>query len=397
MILLKNCRLIPELTEGYDGELADVLIDEQKILRIAEPGAIEESAGTRVIDIEGSTLLPGFFDLHAHLYLSSFDFQALNERSAVETGFDVYGYARDYLKAGYTTIRDCGCSHNATVALEKARRKGIINVPRVISTGLILTPTENGNSTFKTLYKVADSPEEVRKAAREQFELGNDAIKYMVTGAYFNESGDPGAVIAMEDEVREAVKVAEMKDSYVIAHTHSAEGIKLAIRAGVCTVEHCSFIDDEAIEMLKDNENCYLVATGAIGLDSLDEENELISEDSLDKSKKYEKIERESINKAYRAGLKIGFGSDIDWGAFVRNPGYEFIARTQWYDFEYKDILLQATKYSAEIAKLDDQLGTIKEGKNAELVVIEGKPDEDIYVMKKLPKYVFYHGEVIEN
>lgn len=397
MILLKNCRLIPELTEGYDGQLADVLIDDEKIRKIAAPGTIASESETRVIDIEGNTLLPGFFDLHAHLYLSSFDFQALNGRSPADTAFDVYGYARDYLKAGYTTIRDCGCSHNSTVSLERARRKGLVNVPRLISTGLILTPTENGNSTFEALYKVVDSPEEVRRAAREQFELGNDAIKYMVTGAYFNESGDPGAVIAMEDEVREAVKVAEMKNSYVIAHTHSAEGIKLAIKAGVYTVEHCSFIDDEAIAMLKDNKNCFMVATGAIGLDSLDEENDLISENSLDKSKKFEEIERKSVNKAYQAGLKIGFGSDIDWGAFVKHPGYEFIARTEWYDFDYKDILLQATKYSAEIAKLDDQLGTIKEGKNAELVVVCGKPDEDIYVMKKLPKYVFYNGEIIKN
>ena len=86
--------------------------------------------------------------------------------------------------------------------------------------------------------------------------------------------------------------------------------------------------------MLKDNDNCFMVATGAIGLDSLDEDNELISADSLDKSKKYEAMERQSVNKAYQAGLKIGFGSDIDWGAFVKHPGYEFIARTEWYDFD---------------------------------------------------------------
>ena len=115
--------------------------------------------------------------------------------------------------------------------------------------------------------------------------------------------------------------------------------------------------------MLKDNDNCFMVATGAIGLDSLDEDNELISADSLDKSKKYEAMERQSVNKAYQAGLKIGFGPISTGGAFVKHPGYEFIARTEWYDFDYKDILLQATKYSAEIAKLDDQLGTIKEGK----------------------------------
>ena len=99
MILLKNCRLIPELTEGYEGLVADVLIDAKKIRQIAEPGTIEAEADVQVIDIE-EIRCSRVFDLHAHLYLSSFDFQSLNERSAADTGFDVYGYARDYLKAG---------------------------------------------------------------------------------------------------------------------------------------------------------------------------------------------------------------------------------------------------------------------------------------------------------
>ena len=103
------------------------------------------------------------------------------------------------------------------------------------------------------------------------------------------------------------------------------------------------------------------------------------------------------MNKAYRAGLKMGFGSDADYANFSKKPGMEFIARTDWYDFEYKDILLQATKYSAEIAGMDDRKGTVKVGKNSELVVVEGNPDEDIYVMKKRPRYVFFRGEVIEN
>ena len=93
----------------------------------------------------------------------------------------------------------------------------------------------------------------------------------------------------------------------------------------------------------------------------------------------------------------MGFGSDADYENFSRKPGLEFIARTEWYDFDYLDILLQATKNSAEIAGLADKKGTIKVGKNSDLVVVEGNPDEDIYVMKKKPKYVFFKGEIIEN
>ena len=219
----------------------------------------------------------------------------------------------------------------------------------------------------------------------------------MVTGAYLNESGNPGDLIVTEDELREAVRIAEMKNSYVMGHAHDVEGIKMGIRAGLRTIEHGSFIDEEAIEMLKDSTTTWLVPTGAIGIACLDDDGAALSDDAMDKAKKYEMAERNCINNAYKAGLKLGFGSDIDYINLCKHPGMEFYARTDWYDFDYKDILLQATKNSAEIAGLDDCKGTIKVGKNAELVFIDGKPDEDIYVMKKLPRYVYYRGELIEN
>lgn len=397
MILFKNCRLIAELTEGFEGEYADVLVNDKDIIeRISAPGEMENE-DFEVIDVDGRTLLPGFFDLHAHLFLTNLDFKDLCQKSVIDTCTDSYAFAREYLKQGYTTIREAGSPYNIPAGLEKASKKGIINIPQLITSGLILTPTENGNATFETIYRVADSPYEVRKACREQFEAGNSVIKYMVTGAYLNESGNPGDLIVTEDELREAVKIAQMKNSYVMGHAHGVEGIKMGIRAGLRTIEHGSFIDDEAIEMLKNSTSTWLVPTGAIGIACLDDDGDALSDDAMDKAKKYEMAERNCINKAYQAGLKLGFGSDIDYTNLCKHPGMEFYARTDWYNFEYKDILLQATKYSAEIAGLDDCKGTIKVGKNAELVFIDGKPDEDIYVMKKLPRYVYYRGELIEN
>lgn len=396
MILLKNCRLIPELTEGYDGTMADVAIDEEKILDITEPGKITDFQG-RVIDVEGSTLLPGFFDLHAHLYLTELNLLVIDHKDAVDTTFDVYEFCREYLRQGYTTIRDAGCPYNVTRGLMKARSRGIVNVPDVISSGHAITPTESGNDEYTLMYEVADGPVEFRRAARKQFEAGNDVVKLMLTGAFLNENGDPGQTIVTEDEVRAAVEIAKMKNSYVMGHAHGADGIKLGIRAGVRTIEHGCFIDDEAIEMLKDNDQCFMIPTGTVSIACLDEEMSTLSEGAAEKSTIYEKIEKECVNKAYRAGLKMGFGSDADYQNFSRKPGLEFIARTDWYDFEYLDILLQATKYSAEIAGMDDRKGTIRVGKNSELVVVEGNPDEDIYVMKKKPRYVFFRGEIIEN
>ena len=396
MILLRNCRLIPALTEGYDKCSADVVIDEEKILKITEPGEIKDFDG-KVIDVQGNTLLPGFFDLHAHLYLTELNLNAIDGKDPVETSFDVYAFSREYLRQGYTTIRDAGCPYNVTKGLMKARKKGIINVPDVISAGHAITPTESGNNEYKILYEVADGADGFRRAARKTMEAGNDVIKVMVTGAFLNESGDPGQTIVTEDELQAAVQIAKLKNTYVMGHVHGADGIKLAIRCGLRTIEHGCFIDEEGIEMLKNSEETFLIPTGTVSIASLDEETAVLNEGAAEKSTMYEEIEKSCINRAYRAGLKMGFGSDADYTNFSRKPGLEFIARTDWYDFDYLDILLQATKNSAEIAGLADSKGTIKVGKNAELVVVEGNPDEDIYVMKKRPKYVFFKGEIIEN
>ncbi len=397
MILFKNCRLIKELTEGYEGEYADILINDENIIeRISPPGKIQ-AEGILTVDAKNNTVLPGFFELHTHLCLPDMNYHKLRTMSQSENALEAMSFAREYLKQGYTTIRDAGTIHNVTVELKRAKQRGIVNIPDIISSGQIITPTENGNDTFVNMYYEADSPYEVRKGCRRQFELGNDIIKCMLTGAYLNEAGNPGESIMMEDEVLEAVKVAKMKGSYVMGHAHGVEGIQLGIRCGVRTIEHGSFIDDETIRMLKESDESFLVPTAAIGLACIADDGASLSEDMMDKSKRYELAEKAAINKAYRAGLKLGFGSDIDKENFVKHPGMEFYARTDWFDFEYKDILIQATKNSAEIAGLSEEKGTIKVGKKGELVVIEGRPDDDIYRMKRMPLYVYFNGELIEN
>lgn len=398
MILFKNARLIKELTEGYDKEYGDVLANDEDIIEaIAEPGTIDVPEGCRVVDCGGDTLLPGFFDMHVHLGMDSLDFLPYAARKPEDHWAEVYHFAREMLKQGYTTVREAGDAFNVVRGVRDAQRKGYINVPDILSPGQILTPTERGNDTYGEMYTICDGPIEVRKAARRQLELGNDHIKYMVTGAFLNEGGVPGELITTEDELKEAVKIAKMKGTHVMGHAHGTEGIKLAIRCGLRTVEHGCFIDDEAIEMLKNTDETYLVPTAAIGIACMDEDMNNLSEDMLDKSTNYEQQEKDNLNKAYRAGLKLGFGSDIDKNNFIAHPGMEFYARHEYYDFEYIDILKQATINSAEILWMDDKKGTIKVGKNAELVLIAGKPDIDINDMKKMPRYVYFHGELIEN
>lgn len=407
MLIVKNARLVGALTEGYEDTFADIWIDGGRIMELrrpgwtpAESGAAAGACGTDlpgavIIDAAGKTVLPGLIDMHAHVYLKSLDLAKIRDHGPADSVLNAYQYAREYLKAGYTTVRDCGCMYNVTVAMEEARKRGELELPRLISSGQILTPTETGNDTFGELYTEVDSPEEVRKAARTQFKLKNDFIKYMVTGAFLNEKGSPGMVIACEDELRAAVEVAEMKESYVCGHAHSAEGIKRAIRAGIRTIEHGVFLDDECIELFQTTANCFLVPTGAITL-ACAGDTEYMSENLKEKADRYFDEERININKAYEAGLKLGFGSDLDMENFLANVGYEFTARTDYYNFKPVDILLQATKYSAEIMKMDDEIGTIKVGKAADLFLADGNPDEDIRVMNRPPLHVIAGGKVVK-
>lgn len=395
MILLKNCRIVRELTEGFDDERADVAINDKYIVDIKSPGYISSLDYDDVFDLEGKTLIPGLFDLHTHLYSFIFNSYELQCMSMGEILFGAYEFAKEYLRWGYTTIRDCGSTHNCAVAVRDAIKKGYIEGPRIISSGLIITPTETGNDTFKDLYYEADGPNEIRKACRTELKKNNDFIKLMVTGAFMNKDGDPGKQIVTFEEMNAAVEIAKLKGTYVCGHCHGTEAIKEAIRAGIRTIEHGVFIDDEGIKLIKEKEDCFMVPTGAITLYCLDNANSEVSPELIEKTRYYAEKERSCVYNAYKSGLVLGFGSDLDLTAFKAQSGYEFIARKNFYGFKDLDILMQATKYSAEIAMLDDLLGTLKVGKYADLIVIDGKPDEDINVMKKPVVHIFKEGKKI--
>jgi imidazolonepropionase-like amidohydrolase len=405
MLILNNCRLIPELTEGYEGDYdapADVFLDGEKIAEIRPAGMDSGSeAGMTnpdaddTLDLGGMTLVPGFIEMHAHLYSFDFDENRIAAMSDGEILFRTYDFAREYLRAGYTTVRDCGSLLNAVSELKKAQSAGILtDLPRLLSCGDIITPTETGNDSFRRLYREADGADEMRKAGRLQFQRGNDFLKLMASGAFLNEGGDPGQLIVTDDEIRALVEVARMKGSYVCAHCHGAESIKSAIRCGVRTIEHGVFIDDEGISMLRDRTDCYLVPTGAITEYCIAHAGEL-SDNLREQTYAYYETERDNIRRAYEAGLKLGFGSDLDRAAFTEKKGFEFIARREYYGFSDRDILIQATRNSAEILGLDDSIGTVAAGKTADLVAVRGRPDEDIYALAETPALIIKAGDIV--
>ncbi len=395
MVVIKNCRLVPALTEGYADTAGDVSISGNRIVSILPCGTAEIKEDDEVIDADGKTLIPGLIEMHAHLYGCIYNPYELQCMSIGKIIFGAYDFAKEYLRQGFTTIRDCGSSYNCVAILRDAIKDGIIKGPRLIPCGLIITPTTLGNDTFSDLYYEADGPEEIRKACRVELQKGNEFIKLMVSGSFMNEGGNPKMQVCADEEIEAAVKEATLKETYVCAHCHGKSSIKAAILSGVRTVEHGTYIDDECIDMLKNRDDVFLVPTGAVGLYCLDEESEDVSPELYEKSVQVAQEEIDNINKAYHAGLKMGFGSDIDLVALRKHPGYEFLARKEYYTFDDLDILLQATKNSAEIMGMGDEIGTVKEGKIADLCLIDGNPDEDIYVMTKPPVHVIRDGEVL--
>lgn len=393
MLILRNCRLLPSLTEGFSGEYADILVDGKEIRGIEAPGA-RFGVEAEEIDAGGRTVLPGLMDIHAHFNLYTQNVLEMLVEDPATAAFNAAIGAKEYLRQGYTTVRDCGSSYGVVNALRDAIAKGTLDGPRVISSGQIITPTENGNKCFANMYTQADGADEVQKTCRRLFQEGADFIKVMSTGAFYNEGGVPGQTIVSEEELRMMVQVARSKDSYVAAHCHGTEAIKLCIKCGVHSIEHCSLIDEEGIEMLKNSEDTFMVPTIAIDKVPYDEP-ETIPDYMWPKVDALTEISHTCIKNAYKAGLLMGWGSDLDMENLKKRPGYEFIARKEMLGFENLDMLKQATINSAKIARLDDKLGTIKVGKLADLIVADGNPDEDIYVMAKDLLHVIKEGKRI--
>lgn len=397
MIVLRNCRLVSALTEGYEEKLGDIIIEGKEIKDI-RPVSTEYGPDAEVMDMAGATVLPGFFDLHAHLMFANQDYNASMMRSQNQYLLDCMKYAQVYLKHGYTTIRDCGNDYYAGVAVRDAVDEGIIEGTRVITSGKIVSPIAKGNSSFGTLYEEVDRPDEMMRICRNEMAHGVDFIKYMITGAVLNESGVPGEMVTTPGEIKAIVDAAETLNTYVAAHCHGTEGIKQAVIHGVRTIEHASYMDEDCINLiLKHGCKSSLVPTLSIAYSLYNHFFEgSIKQEFIDKSRVACAHMMDGIKMAEEAGILVGWGTDLDRENFEKYPGLEFIGRSE-IDISNETILKEATVNSAKILGLDDKLGTIKVGKYADLVVIDGKPDEDLSAMKKLPLYVFKEGRCVEG
>lgn len=375
MLVLRNARIIPELTEGYDSDRADIVIDNGIIQEIKAPKTAD--AG-EVLDMTDMTVIPGLIEAHLHLDLKGTNTFEENVQPDAYRSMTALKLAQDNLRQGYTTVRDVGDRNNIVIDIARAVREGAVVAPDILASGKIISPTERGNDFFGTMYLEADSPEEFRKAIRKQYQRGADWIKIMGTGAIMNPGAEPGLPIITEEELKAACDMADFLKMPVSVHCHGTEGIKMCIRNGVRTIEHSTILDDECLRMYKASNQSFMMPTLSAPHSFLDWP-EGMPKHYVEKSKKIVKVLDEGMREAYLQGIKMGWATDA--GVYEGSHGngiYEFRIRVNQLGMDPKDTLIQATKYNAEILMIDDRVGTIKAGKKANLAVFRGHPDEDI-------------------
>lgn len=327
------------------------------------------------------------------------------QTTAAQKAFGSIPYAKRTVEAGFTTVRDAG-TYRAFVdlALRDAIARGDVVGPRLLACGAYVTRSGGGGALtgfapdvqipWDLKFGQADGPWEVRKKVRELAHLGVDCIKIIATGVVLAHGSNPGAEEFTPEEMKAAVDEAGKFGLKVAAHAHGTQGIKDAVKAGVASIEHGTSLVDEAIQLMKER-GTYLVA------DIYDDEyiqgegkKNGMPADFLAHDADLGRIQRENFRKAVQAGVKIAFGTDA--GVFPHGTNALQFAWMMKYGLTPMQAIQSATIWAADLLGRSGELGSIKPGKSADLIAVDGNPLDDVTILEKVG-FVMKDGKVLKD
>jgi imidazolonepropionase-like amidohydrolase len=408
-MVLKSVRLY----DGKSDRLTSpgiIVLRANKIVAVG-PGAAIPSDAT-VIDLGDATLLPGFIDAHTHLgwaYAGSYDQREMERmrKNPPELALDATVWVRKTLMAGFTTVRDLGSSDFIDVALRNAVADGSIIGPRMLVAVRGIGAT-GGHADDFSGYRynlfgrepsiedgVADGPEQIRKAVRWVVKNGADVIKIHVTGGVLSLTDDLNTPQLTQQEVNALVDEAHSLGRKTAAHAHSSEGAKRAIRAGIDSIEHGTFLDDEALDMMKAR-GTVLVPTlmGVQGLKERLETGKNLPPPIQAKARAAIGSMKSTMARAIAKGVIIGVGTDASVYPHGRNA--EEFGHLVEMGMKPLDAIRAGTSVDATLLGIADKTGTLEPGKLADIVAVPGDPSAQIRQLEKV-FFVMKEGIVYRN
>jgi imidazolonepropionase-like amidohydrolase len=385
----------------FDGSSSD-LIDGGSVL--VEDGIIREVSDHRskasadtVIEAAGRTLMPGLIDLHTHFHITDVNIGRGRRRSTEYIACWLISQLEKTLDRGFTSIRDAGGSHPSYA---RAIDQGIIRGPRYFPSGRVMSQT-GGHGDYREpddesswdvcpmchgsqsrFAAIVDSPDEMRKAVREELRKGATQIKIHASGGVSSAS-DPLEKLQFSDaEIRTAVEEASRRGTYVFAHCHPTNSVRRCAELGVRCIEHASFIDEETAAYVATS-GAFVVPTMAVAKALHDDGKQYgYPPQSLLKLEGLLDAMRIGVERMHRAGVKMGLGTDL-LGPHQDRQSIEFQLRAEIQPVI--DVLRSATSVSAEILCMPKKLGCISEGAFADMLLIDGDPTRDIGLLARGP------------